>query len=211
MTLNRAATLFGLLSLVFVLHPRSSRAQAVPTAARTSQLSVFGGATGTYTGLLGGKNIGATAGIDYSWSSFRGFHPAIEARGSYPIYEGHVDSLKYLLGGLRVDHLYRNFRPYGDVLAGRGQIDYLSKNGFQAPPPLDYLSYISSTSTVLSVGGGVDLEVSEHFALKADYQYQFWSSPVTASGSQHPNVVTGGVVYHFGTTHPKHHYDKAGH
>lgn len=217
MTPNRAATLC-LLLLTFALHPRSSQAQARPTATREDHISVFGGATGTWTDLRpglpsglpsnspAGKNLGVTVGGDFWWYSYRGFHPSIEIRGSYPIHKGGVDSLKYGLGGLRVDHRYRNWIPYVDFLGGRGQIDYEQSGGY----PVGVISYISSTSTVYSFGGGTDLGVTEHFSLKADYQYQIWSSPIPyTNGKQHPSVLTAGVVYHFGSSHPhpKHHYD----
>ncbi len=215
MTPNRAATLC-LLLLAFALHPRSSHAQARPTATRENHISVWGGATGTWTDLrptasngqpLGqeGRNLGVTIGGDFWWYSYRGFHPSVEVRGSYPIHKGGVDTLKYGLGGFRVDHRYRNWIPYVDFLGGRGQIDY--QNGGY---PVGVISYISSTSTVYSFGGGTDLGITEHVSLKADYQYQIWSSPIPyTNGKQHPSVLTAGVIYHFGSSHPhpKHHYD----
>jgi hypothetical protein len=215
MTPNRAATLCMML-LAFALHPRSSHAQARPTATREDHISIFGGATGTWTDLRpglpsglpsnspAGKNLGVTVGGDFWWYSYRGFHPNIEIRGSYPIHDGTTDALKYGLAGVRIDHRYRNWLPYVDFLGGRGQIDY-QHGGY----PVGVISYISSPSNVYSFGGGTDLGIAEHLSLKADYQYQIWSSHVTVSGKQYPGVLTAGVVYHFGTSHPhsKHHYD----
>lgn len=215
MTPNRAAMLCTLL-LAFTLHPHMSRAQAVPTATRTNHLSVFGGATGTFTGFDGGKNLGITVGGDFWWYSYRGFHPSIEFRGSYPIHDGGVASLEYALGGVRVDHHYGRLLPYGDFLFGRGKINYYNNSGAQYVIvngiPQSFQSFLVSTSNVYSFGGGSELSVTDHISLQADYQYQGWSSPVGkagAPGNIHPSVLTAAVAYHFGSSHPhpRHHYD----
>lgn len=205
MTLHRAAAYFALI-LTFAVFARQAHAQALPTATRTQELSVFGGATGTFTGLDRGKNLGITAGVDYSFYSYRGYHPAIEVRGTYPIHDGQIDALKSFLGGIRIEHRVRRLRPYVDGLAGRGEIDY---EGGGYTPVNSPFTFISSTSTIYSIGGGSDLDLTDHFALRADYQYQFWASPILASGEQHPSVLTAAIVYRFASIHPKHHYDRA--
>ena len=57
--------------------------------------------------------------------------------------------------------------------------------------------YISTTSTVYSPGGGADLDLSHHWALRGDVQYQFWSNYPPLPGVLTPLVLTGGVVYRF--------------
>ena len=167
-------------------------AQATPTASQGLQLSTFGAATGVYTGLLGGRNISFTAGLDLGFKPFHGFYPTAEFRGTYPIHRGTIASEKSVLGGLRVGHPFGHLNPYIDFLAGRGEIHY-ENGGFTAHS----LTYLSTASNVYSPGGGVDFDLSHHFAFKADYQLQFWSTPVTSTGSLHSNLFTLGVVYRF--------------
>lgn len=199
MTLTRAAALPAILLALLLLSHRAV-AQALPTATQTAHLSAFAGGTGVFTDLLGGHNLSITAGLDLSISSFNGFHPSIELRGTYPIHSGTIAGLKNGLIGGRIDHQYGNFRPYADFLLGRGQIDYQS-GGFIVGP----ITYISSTTNVYSPGGGVDYDFTDHFSVKADFQYQFWNTPVVASGSIHPAVGTLALVYRFGDNHPRHH------
>ncbi len=132
MTLTRAAVLPALLLALFVLSHRAA-AQALPTATQMTHLSAFAGGTGVYTNLEGGRNLSITAGLDLSIYSFRGFHPSIEVRGTYPVHTGTIDSQKSILAGARIDHQYGNFRPYADFLLGRGEIDYQS-GGFTVGP-----------------------------------------------------------------------------
>ena len=171
-------------------------AQAVPTASQALQLSAFGGLTGVFTDIEGGHNLSISAGVDLAFLSLRGFHLAAEGRGTYPMDTGTISSQKDALGGMRVDRQYGHVRPYVDFLAGRGEIDYLN-GGITIGP----LTYLSTSSTVLSGGGGVDLDLSPHWSFKADYQYQHWDTPVTSSGTIHPSVVTFGAVYRFDFNH----------
>ena len=63
---------------------RASEAQN-PTAIQRMQLSAFGGATGDFTGLGGGKNVGITAGVDLAVAPVRNWlRPTVEVRGTYP-------------------------------------------------------------------------------------------------------------------------------
>jgi Outer membrane protein beta-barrel domain len=198
MTLIRAAVLPAFLCILFFL-PYRAGAQALPTATQTTHLSAFAGGTGVYTNLEGGRNLSFTAGLDLSISSFRGYHPSIELRGTYPVHTGSISSQKSALGGVRIDRQFGNFRPYANFLIGRGEIDY-QNGGFIIGP----ITYLSSTTNVYSPGGGVDYDFTDHFSLKADFQYQFWSTPVVSSGSIHPKATTLALVYRFGDNHPRH-------
>jgi len=171
-------------------------AQASPTAIQRLHISTFAGATGTYTGLASGRNLGITAGVDIGFRSFLSLQPYIELRGTYAIDKGEVDSQKNVISGLKLAKAYGRFHPYGDVLFGRGQINY--RNGF--PDPRQEFAYFQSFSNVLSLGGGVDISLSDHFQLKADGQFQRYSSPVTESGHQYLKPVTLGIVYRFTST-----------
>jgi hypothetical protein len=177
--------------VVFLSAPAAS-SQATPTATQGLQLSTFGAASGVFTGFHGGHNLSVTAGVDLSFRSFRGFYPSFEARGTYPIDKGQIASQKDALGGIRIDRPYNHLHPYFDFLIGRGEIDY-QKGGFS----VGSITYISTSSTVYSPGGGADFDLSHHLAFKADYQYQLWNTPATSTGSIHSSIFTAGAVYRF--------------
>jgi hypothetical protein len=170
-------------------------AQATPTASKLFEISAFGGITGTYTGLSGGRNLGITAGLDVGLRSYHGFRPILEGRGTYPIDGGEIDAQKSALGGIRVEHgVLRNLTVYGDFLIGRGEIDY--QNGGY-PSPDGYYLFLSSTTTVLSPGAGVNYRFTDHFSGFLDGQFQHWDTPATPSGSIWAKPLTAGVRYRF--------------
>jgi hypothetical protein len=197
----KLASLFVLAAL-FLPTP-AAHSQAIPTASEGLHLSAFGAATGAFTGLEGGRNLGITAGLDFSLRPFLGLFPSLEARGTYPIHPGTIAAQKDVLGGIRIDHPINRTRVYMNFLAGRGQIDYQS-GGFT----VGNLTYITTTSNVLSPGGGIDVALHPRVALKADYQFQLWNTPVTPSGSIHSNVASLGLIYNFDFNH---HYHLARH
>jgi len=166
--------------------------QASPAGTQHLQLSAFGGLTGTFTNLEGGKNLGITAGADLTFLFFRQFQPSFEFRGTYPIDKGHISSQKNFLLGPKVEFPLGKFHPYVNALFGRGEIDYHDP-GFD----FENIRYISTNTFVYSFGGGLDYSLTHNIALKADAQFQHWNTPVTASGTIHPTALTGGVVYHF--------------
>ena len=180
-----------LVSTSFVL---PVRAQSAPTADRTLRLSAFAGANGTFTELSGGRNAGLTAGVDLSIRPYFSLEPSVEVRGTYPVHDGTIDAQKNILGGLKVAKRFGPFHPYGDILFGRGEIDYLN-NGYSSPSGL--LRYYETVSGVIAPGAGVDLDLSPHFSLKADASFPRYSTPVTVSGNLTGTALTGGVVYHF--------------
>ncbi len=187
----RAITLFYLALLACPL----LRAQATPAAIRTLNFSAFGGLTGDYTGLAGGRNLGITAGGDVGFRPYHLFYFSAEVRGTYPVDGGSIDSQENILFGGRVQRYYNHFRPYGDFLYGRAKIDYLN-GGY--PNPSATLLFLSSVSNVFSFGGGLDYVLTPHFDLKVDAQIEHLDSPVTASGTLYSKPITVGVVYHFG-------------
>ena len=186
--------LITLLLFATVLLP-AAHAQANSTDVRPLQLYAFGGATGTYTGLDGGRNLGITAGIDLGIGAHRGFLPTLEARGTEPMDDGGVDAQKNVLGGLKVERLYRGFHPYIDVLFGRGAIDY---QGAGYANPQQTKLYQVTNSNIYDFGGGIDYDLTSTIAIKADIQLQHWNVPVTTSGSIYSKPITIGVLYRFG-------------
>ncbi len=170
-------------------------AQAIPTATKPLGFSVFGAATGAYTGLAGGKNLGITAGGDIGFQPYHLFYPSVEVRGTYPVDDGKVDAQKNILFGLRVERYYSRLRPYADFLYGRAKI-YYQDGGY--PNSTSTLLFLNSVSNVFSFGGGLDYTLTDHFALKVDAQAQHLSVPVTTSGAIYSKPITIGVVYRFG-------------
>jgi hypothetical protein len=171
-------------------------AQALPTAYANVRLSAFGGVSGNYTGLQLAKNLDVTAGVDVGFRPFAGFYPVIEARGMYPVDSGSLIQMRNLLGGIRLGRRKDRFAGYGDVLFGRGQLNYL--NGGQ-PNATNTLLYTQTISNVYSLGGGVDWDWTEHFGLKGDFQLQHYNTPVTPAGDIYSKVFTAGLIYRFGS------------
>jgi hypothetical protein len=179
---------------------RQAAGQAMSTATTTLQLSVFGGGSERGTGIAGAKNTDVTAGVDLGFLPVRGWYPALELRGSVPMSSGLIDSEKEFLGGVRFGRRlgFRGdtgagpVRPYADVLVGRGQLTYFGA-GLQVPG--QNVFYTLSHTAVFSPGGGVEVDVSQRFALKLDAQAERYSTPVTASGHAWAGVVMVGVVY----------------
>jgi hypothetical protein len=168
-----------------------------PTASRPLQLSVFGAATGVYTGLEGGKNFLFTAGADLGLLPLHGIRPTIEIRGSYPVDGGNISSERNALGGLKLEFLiHHRIRPYGDFLFGRGQMNYSPNNGINGYFYNSYV-YTLTTTWVDSPGFGFDYQFTRHLALKLDGQYQRWASIPTSSGVIYSKVGSAGLIYFF--------------
>jgi len=191
---------FRTITLLFVSLAACSiaGAQAFPTAPQPLQFSAFGAATGTFTGLDGGRNLGITAGIDVGFKPFYHFYPTAEVRGTYPIDGGQVDAQENILYGIKLARFYGRYHPYANFLVGRGKINY-QHGGY--PNPSDTLLYIDSVSNVFSYGGGLDLDITDHVSLKVDAQFQQYATPVTPSGHLYSIPITVGLVYRFDFNH----------
>jgi hypothetical protein len=180
----------------------AAHAQAAPAGTQQLQLSAFGGFTGTFTDLEGGKNLGITIGADVTFLKFRLFKPAFEIRGTYPIDEGHISSQKDFLLGPKVEYPIGRFHPYADFFVGRGQINYLN-GGFI----VGNTKFITTNTFVYSPGVGLDYNLTHNLAVKADAQFQHWDTPVVPSGAIHPTALTFGVVYNF-DLNPRHRHQR---
>lgn len=172
--------------------PFGSLAQSVPTATQRLQLSTFLVATETSAGFQGAKNFDITSGTDLTVLTLRYFNTGVELRGSYPIQSGSVISQKSFLVGPKIDYPNGRFRPYVDLLVGRGRISYLDGGYISGT-----VKYIRSDSAVLSPGIGCDLYFTHRVAMKVDIQYQSWESPASSSGRITPGVVSVGGTYNF--------------
>ena len=190
---NKYVLMLALLLATSSWAAAASAQDSHPTAVRPMQLSAFGGVSGVFTGLGGGKNFSITAGGDLALPPYRWVRPVIEIRGTYPTDRGLVDSQKSVLGGLRVDFLLgHKIHPYGDFLYGRGEIDY----GYGYPFNGEF--YDLTTTYIDSPGAGFDYDFTDHLAIKVDGQYQRWASAPTPSGDIYTKVGTVGIAYRFG-------------
>lgn len=196
--MKQSKMVFALAALLAVISGAgiASAQSAYATAVRPLQLSAFGGVSGVYTGLAGGKNFSITAGVDLGLPPWRGIRPVVEVRGTYPTDRGVVDSQKDVLGGLKLQFLLNHrLHPYANFLYGRGEMDYylgqyLFNNQF----------YEVSTSNIMSPGAGLDFDLSDTLSFKLDGQYQRWADTVsipTPSGVLYSTVGTVGIVYRF--------------
>lgn len=186
---------FGLV-LLAPMGTVAARGQAVPTATQTLGLSIFGGGSGVFTDVFGGHNLSLTAGANLTIRPFLGMTPSLEIRGMYPMNSGTIAGEKELLGGLKLGKNWGALHPYAELLAGRGEIDF-QHGGYNNGT----LIYKSTTSPVYSGGLGVAVDLTRHFGVQADYQYQFWTDFPPLPGMVRPQVVTGMVVYKFDFNH----------
>jgi opacity protein-like surface antigen len=180
-------------------------AQASPTAIQRITIYGFGAATGTYTGLDGGKNLGITAGADVGFRPYHLWYPYLEVRGTYPIDGGQVAAEKTILYGGKVARHYSLFHPYVNVLFGRDKIDY---QGIGYPNAAGTLLTIDSVSNVISFGGGLDLDITDQIALKIDGQFQRIGVPapaVNSSGDIYSKPISIGLSYRFDFNRHIHH------
>jgi hypothetical protein len=181
------------LLLATISGARIAAAQTLPTAAQPLQLSAFGAVSGVFTGFASGKNFSITAGVDLGLPVWHGLRPVAEVRGPDPMDRGLVVAQKDALGGLRVNFLLgRRIHPYGDFLAGRGEMDY--RLGY----PFGDKFYDVTTTWTYSPGAGFDYDLTDRLSLKVDAQLQHWGDTPTTSGRIYSSVGTVGVVYRFG-------------
>jgi hypothetical protein len=179
-------------------------AQGTPAAIQRLSISAFGGINGTYTGLDGSRNLGITAGADLSFRPFHGYYPSAEFRGTYPVDNGAIAGERNFLGGIKVERYFGKLHPYGDVLFGRNRINFQA-GGY--PNADGTLLYLTTVANIISLGVGVDIDLTPHFAVKFDGQFQQYATPVTTSGDIYAKAGTLAVVYRFDFNH-HFHYDR---
>jgi Outer membrane protein beta-barrel domain len=185
------------MSLLLAFASVESHAQAIPAAVAKIQLYGWGGFSGNFTGVSLAKNGDITAGVDVEFHPFFTLYPALEVRGSYPIDKGDTVAEKNALIGLRLGRHVHPFSPYGDFLFGRGELNF-ANGGYPTAPPPPYYYVISNTTNVLSFGGGTDFSLTPRFALKGDFQFQRYATPVGTNGYVYSKVFTLGIVYRIG-------------
>jgi hypothetical protein len=164
-------------------------AQATPARQRTGEFSAFV----TYSLVspewngISDTNNGVTFGFEYA----RFIHrlpvvPSLELRGKTA--PGDTVGEHTLGGGIKIHRSFRAFRPYGDFLVGAGNITFTH-------PVVDYRPklYVSDNSIVYSAGGGIDVGLTQSWAIRADYQYEWWT--IGTNQNFNPRALSFGVVY----------------
>jgi hypothetical protein len=198
---RRSLCLFALALLIAACAAPRVSAQALYTATQLESLSVWAGATGTDVNLPdGGRNFGISAGVDLRVWQFHGILPSIEIRGTYPVDKGTIADEENAMVGLKIEHQFgRRFHPYGDFFFGRGAINYQGR-GYISPD--GFFLYQETYSNILSPGLGVDIDLTHHYAFKADAQLWHQKVPVTASGTLNSIALTVGAIYRFDFNQP---------
>jgi hypothetical protein len=170
-----------ILSLLAVA-PRC-RAQDVPTASKTFDLSAFAGYQFVDPAYGPDNNHGVGFGFNATRYFELPFEPSIEARVN--LTNGtDVKERTYLLGFQAKKTFFTHYHPYIDVLAGRGTIHFNTTAS----------GYIGDNSIVYNYGGGLDIDLVHHLQLRVDYQRQLWSLGQEVN-SFAPNLLLLGVHY----------------
>ena len=170
-------------------------AQALPTATKAAEISVFGGYTPTAPDFGRFTFNSFTTGADFTLFPHWFVDPSVEARFNYA-HASTVSEHSLLIGPrLQKDLMGDRLHPYVDFLLGSGTI------GYHAAP---YSSDPSTSGHEMSYGGGVDFDISHHLSLKFDFQQQALNmgtnktfKPQGGDYTLTPHTFTFGVTYHF--------------
>jgi opacity protein-like surface antigen len=192
----------------------SARAQVAPSAdEKTTPFSIgLGISAFNFPGVKSGDILGATLWSDYMptrvpWR-LHGIGLEGEARDLNFGRSGALSSADRVdlaaVGPIYSWQHYHKFRPYGKLLFGYGNANYLVTISPSHPT-----GAYSQSRTLACAGGGVDYRLSHGFWLRADYEYQYWPDffkhPGTTipNGKWHPQGITVGAVYHIGSRQPR--------
>jgi opacity protein-like surface antigen len=175
------------LFLLAALGAAPARAQQDSSASKSAEISAFGG----YTNLnsdYGRRNNGITLGADYTRFLHFPITPSFEVRANHTSGPGLTE--ESVLFGLRLEAPFRQrFHPYATVLYGGTKII------FKTPPTP---TYTYDQSSAISIGGGVDFDVTHNFRAKFDFQQQFedfGNNGIHQDFTLTPAGFTIGVVY----------------
>ncbi len=187
------SALVRLVASALLLTSLPAFSQALDTAARHSELSVFAEAQTLNPDYHNStRDLGAVGGLNYTYYIHKLVVPSFELRGSYTGNATVADE-KAVLGGLRLDlwpRVFHRVRPYGNFLIGMGEID------FHHPVITPRGPYAHDNSIVYNYGFGVNYEFMHHIALQAEFQQQRWNlagpkDPYTMA----PSAVSAGLRY----------------
>jgi hypothetical protein len=191
MKLVRIALLSILVLASIGVAPNALRAQAISTASKGAEISVFGAYMASKTDYGPYTKEGFGAGADFTVFPHFPVAPSFEVRATDALGQDGTETV--LLLGIRLQRDIHRYHPYGDFLIGPGKIVF-----HPAPGP----NYTSDTSRSISYGGGVNIDVTRSFALKLDVQKQDWdfglrneANPGDGTFNLHPVSAMVGVIY----------------
>jgi hypothetical protein len=166
----------------FTVYARRSHSQASTTASKTSRVSLFGAYSLVSPDDRGsGKNNGFTFGGDYTLLLPHNFAFSIEPRVT--VAPGSVVGENTYGGGPRLEWRIKNFAPYADYIWSYGVLTLTHPTS----------AYVRDNSTVHSLGFGLDYNLTQQWAARADYQFEHWH--VAVNNTFEPRVLSFGVVY----------------
>lgn len=178
-----------LLWIFFPLARCDLKGQAVPQATRGAQLSAFA----TYSRIrtdYGYANNGATFGLQYTRYLHWHLTPSIEFRVKTAFGGNTVDE-RTVGGGIRFEHRFHYFQPYGNFFISSGTIRYNFANPYNPHPT--GASYTSDNSIVYSPGFGLDYKLSRYWGARLDYQFEFWN--LGNDQTLTPQAMSFGILY----------------
>lgn len=172
--------MIGRLLLAFLLGGASALfAQATPTASRAGDLQIGIGYSFAKPDYVQTTFQGITAYADFDFKVHLGaeaeFHQVNSTAGDQ-MYQRTYEV------GARYFRTYGPLVPYVKGMVGRGDFNY--------PFSEANLAY-----NMFAGGAGADFKVGNYLRVRAEYEYQKWSS--FPNGGLTPQIVTIGVAYHF--------------
>jgi hypothetical protein len=144
--------------------------------------------SGTSFNMNGG--VGQIAVYPTSWLGIVG-EVSGNAVGSIHGFTGSGGTLYSYMGGPRISFRHGPLQPYVQGLFGLGQLDSTLQARIGSP---------SSTAYAMAVGGGLDLKVSHHFAVRlvqGDYYLTRFTNPLNSRFSQNNFRLSTGLVLRF--------------
>ncbi len=179
--------IFAVLTLPFlILQSKSLEAQGLPTASKEAAISFFGTYSRVSTDRSSQKDNGFTVGFAYTRYLHWLLTPSLEVRCK--IATGGTVSEKTFGGGLRVEHRFKNFYPYGDFFGSYGKITFANPVT-SVPGP----RYYYDDSTVYSTGAGLDYDITSNWAARVDYQFEHWHTGFRNTFT--PQIFSIGILY----------------
>jgi hypothetical protein len=143
---------------------------------------------GTTFNMNGG--VGQIAVYPTSWIGFVG-EISGSAVGNIHGFTGSGGTLYSYMGGVRFTYRHGPLQPYVQGLFGVGQLDSTLQARLGSP---------SSTAFATGIGGGLDVKLARHFAIRAiqgDYFLTRFTNPLNARFSQNNFRLSTGLVLRF--------------
>ena len=200
------------LAIILACVTYSAQAQVVPTASQKITPFSIGAGLSAFNNpdFAPGHILGGTLLIDYipervPWH-LRGIGLEAEARdlnyGRSPTISTKIREDTVEGGVIYSWPRYRKVRPYGKLMFGYGNADYLI--GISPTHPT---GAYNQSRTLACGGGGVEFRVLKSLWVRADYEYQSWpdffkhSGTTIPAGRLDPQGFTLGAMYHLSRPH----------